>query len=175
MTRTCMRSLENSSRPKIKIERVRCMILRGRGEFHVTFLSPKESKYLKTIVPVTDEDQKCETCGNKAIIQLGKKSSYCSKCSSFAFATQLQEDGSKNAFYLVKNMLSLSRPEPKSLGVGSISNEDGDETLYEVLHWEWGQTLRRKLGFDEKDFHATLAWTGHNDIHHAQKGIDTLV
>jgi hypothetical protein len=153
------------------------MILRGRGEFHVTLLSPQESKYLKTIVPVTDEDQKCETCGDKAIIQIGKKSSYCSECCGFRFGTELHKSGSKNAFHLVKSMLSLSPAarEPTSLGVGSISNEDGDETLYEVLSWEWGQGFRQKLGFDEKDFHATLAWTGPNDFHTGKKGPETLM
>jgi len=177
ITRTCMRSLEDSSRPKIKIERVRCMILRGKGEFHVTFLTPEESKYLKTIIPVTDIDVKCETYGNKAIIQIAKKSCYCSECSRFKFGTQLQEGGSKNAFHLVKSLLSMSPAvlEPNAHGVGSISNEDGDETIYEVFSWEWGQAFRKKLGFGEKDFHATLAWTGPNDFHTGKKGPETLM
>ena len=137
------------------------------------YLSPKESKYLKTIVPVTDIDVKCETCGAPAVIQTAKKSCYCSECSRFKFTTQLQEVGLNNAFHLVKSLLSLLPTvlEPKALGVGSISNEDGDETIYEVFSWEWGQALRRKLGFDEKDFHATLAWTGTNDIHTGQKDL----
>ena len=120
---------------------------------------------------------KCETYGNKAIIQIAKKSCYCSECSRFKFGTQLQEGGSKNAFHLVKSLLSMSPAvlEPNAHGVGSISNEDGDETIYEVFSWEWGQAFRKKLGFGEKDFHATLAWTGPNDFHTGKKGPETLM
>ena len=38
----------------VSVDRVRCMIQRGIGEFHITLFTPKETKYLKSIIEDTE-------------------------------------------------------------------------------------------------------------------------
>jgi hypothetical protein len=148
LTETCLESLEGSRRKTIKTERVRCMIMRGIGEFHCSLLSPNETKQLKSIVP---EDN--------------------------TVPFKLDLTGYKNAYELVKTLLTPLdvQDQPKVLGIGSLSNDNGEQVFYQVIEWEWAQNLREQLGFEAKDFHITLAWTGADDIHQGSKGVETLV
>ena len=65
---------------------------------------------------------------------------------------------------------------PEYKGIGCASDAKGHEVFYLVYHWPWAQKLRESWGLtDSRDFHATVLWTGENDIHGVGKGIDTLV
>lgn len=65
---------------------------------------------------------------------------------------------------------------PEYKGIGCASDSLGHEVFYLVYHWPWAQKLRESWGLtDSRDFHATVLWTGENDIHGVGKGIDTLV
>jgi predicted kinase len=55
----------------------------------------------------------------------------------------------------------------KNLGIGKVKKGD-DETMYQVLEWPSGNTFRKKLGLDKRDFHLTLGFKN-ADIHNGKR------
>ena len=181
LTRCCEDSLEKQSgvRDSIKIERVKCMISRGLGEFHSTIITPQEYKYLKGINPINIEEYYCDedTCAEWGTMRIsvedGKYKYYCSECSPF----ELDIFGHKNGVSCVKKYLSEldKKDHPTCMGVGTATDVSKKNTvMYEVLKWDSINNLRELIDLPDKDMHATLAWTGKNDIHGVAKDMDTV-
>lgn len=64
--------------------------------------------------------------------------------------------------------------QPKALGLGKVC-KDGEDVLFVVIDWEWGQQFRASLGLPKRDFHITVAWTGMGDIHNVCKDSSVLI
>ena len=181
LTRCCEDSLEKQSevRDSIKIERVKCMISRGLGEFHTTIITRQEYKYLKGITPVDIEEHYCDedTCVEWGTLRIngedGKYKHYCSDCSPF----ELDIVGHNNGLSCVKKYLSEldKKDHPKCMGVGTATDVlEENIVMYEVLKWDSIDNLRELIDLPDKDMYATLAWTGKNDIHGVAKDMDTV-
>jgi len=182
LTECCSKSLEglrgkdSFEKPTIKgnidVERVKCMIMRGRDEFHITTFTPKEVKYLKTIIPLDDGVAYCDidVCCESANIRINSETHYCKECSPI----DIDLTGHKNAFQAIKSILQKEESKPTCMGVGKAS-ANGEQVLFEVVKWDKIKEIRNDLNLDDKDFHSTLAWTGINDIQGIPKGHDTLI
>lgn len=183
LTKCCSKSLEglkgkdSFEKPTIKgnidVERVKCMIMRGKNEFHITAFTPKEVKYLKSIVPLDEGEAYCDVdvCCEWANVKINGETHYCKECSPI----EIDLTGHKDAFQAIKSILKKEQSKPTYLGVGRASRDGNGEVLFEVVQWDKLNEIRYAVDLDDKDFHATLAWTGENDIHGVPKGLDTLI
>jgi hypothetical protein len=69
----------------------------------------------------------------------------------------------------------LDMVAPTYKGIGSVK-DGSNEVFYLVYDWPWAKKLRESWGLMEpRDFHATVLWTGDNDIHGVSKNTDTLI
>ena len=69
----------------------------------------------------------------------------------------------------------LDMVPPTYKGIGSVK-DGSNEVFYLVYDWPWAKKLRESWGLMEpRDFHATVLWTGDNDIHGVSKNTDTLI
>ena len=178
LTKCCTKSLEDFKviRSNVDIDRVKCMIMRGINEFHITVFTPKEVKYLKSIVPLDEDEAYCDVdvCCEWANVKMKHDDideHYCKKCSPI----EIDLTGQENAFQAIKSTLQKEPTTPTYLGVGRASMDGHGEVLFEVVQWDRLNEIRYSVDLDDKDFHATLAWTGENDIHGVSKGKDTLI
>jgi len=55
--------------------------------------------------------------------------------------------------------------QPISRGIGKCVNSNGDDTIFVVIEWEWGDKLREQFGLSKKNFHITLMWSGEHNIY----------
>ena len=55
---------------------------------------------------------------------------------------------------LIKTLGSIDRPISK--GIEKCINTDGDDTIFVVIEWTWGNKLRDAVGLCKKVFHITL-------------------
>lgn len=65
-------------------------------------------------------------------------------------------------------------PPPVDLGLAHVQTEAGHEAYYRVLHWPFGQQIRRSLGLPPTSFHITVGFDP-TDVHGVYKGPGTLL
>ena len=82
---------------------------------------------------------------------------------------------------VMKSVAGQIETEFEKVGVGHVIGEDrhfGDgrdsEEWFYVLRWPEGNKVRKRLGFEEKDFHITLGMTG-NGVDEYAKDKSTLL
>lgn len=89
-----------------------------------------------------------------------------------AFAKKLQKPTGLAEELAVQPKMEL----PEYKGIGRATDGKGCDVFYLVYDWPWAAAVRKSWGLTElRDFHATVLWTGENDIHGVGKGLDTLV